>query len=110
MGLLSIGASGGTGAARIIHPEGHTTWDTQFVFTLSKDTEGKLEDVFLYRKDELKEILSLSEEEFNSDPRYKSVEGLFGVYSNIDALLENGAEEVGVGAPSGGSVGIPLTE
>ena len=105
-----VGASGGTGAAQIIHPEGYITWDTQFTFTLSKDTEEKLKDVFLYKRGELSQLLGLSEEEFNSNPKYKSVDGLFGVYSNLDALRQNGAKYVGVSTPSGGGILIPLVK
>jgi hypothetical protein len=105
-----VGASGGTGGARIIHPEGHETGDGQSMFTLSKDTERKLEDVFLYRKDELSQLLGISEEEYNNNPRYRLVEGLFGNYSNIAALIENGAKYFGTGGPSGRYVRIPLTK
>jgi outer membrane biosynthesis protein TonB len=103
-----VGASGNTGAARIIHPDGHVTWDSQFVFTLSKDTEGKLDDVFLYAIDDLRRLIpDFKESELD---RYKSVDGLFGVYSNINALLENGAKMVAVHTPTYGGVGVPLTK
>jgi hypothetical protein len=104
-----VGGSGGVGSARIIHPDGHETNDGQFMFTLSKDTEEKLDGVFVYGINDLAQLLSLSKEDMKN-PKYLSVDGLFGVYSNLDALRQNGAKYLTVATPSYRFIGIPLTK
>ena len=101
-----VGASGGVGSARIIHPEGHETGDPQYIFTLSKVTEQKLNGVFVYRIEDLAQLLSLPEKDMK-DPKYLSVDGLFGVYSNIDALRQNGAKNLSVLTPGWRIIEIP---
>ena len=102
-----VGASGGVGSARIIHPEGHETGDSQFMFTLSKATEQKLNGVFVYGINDLAHLLPLSEED-KKNPKYLSLDGLFGIYSNIDALRANGAKYLKVPTPSHRIVEIPI--
>ncbi len=102
-----VGSSGGVGSARIIHPEGYETGDSQFMFTLSKITEQKLKGVFVYGIDDLARLLFLSEEE-KKDPKYSAVDGLFGVYSNIEALRQNGAKYLSVLTPGWRVIEIPI--
>ena len=63
--------------------------------------------VFVYGIEDLARLLSLSEED-KKNPKYLSVDGLFGVYSNIDALRANGAKYLTVPTPSHRIVEIPI--
>ena len=76
------------------------------MLTLSKDTEGKLKDVFLYSIDDLRRLMPDFKE--NEIGKYKSVDGLFGVYSNLDALRKN-AQGLAVITPSMRVIYIPIT-
>ena len=106
-----VGASGGVGSARIILgsvDKPYETGDSQFMFTLSQSTQAKLKDVFVY---EIKDLTRLMHGIDIKDPKYLSLDGLFGVpYSNIDALRQNGAKYLVVATPSFDGVKIPITK
>jgi hypothetical protein len=102
-----IGGGGGEGDAKTLHPGDEYVWDSQFMFTLSKATEEKLKDVFLWEIDDLRGLMPNSQE---SDlNKYKSVDGLFGVYSNLDALKAI-AKSLSVNTPSHRYIEFSLTK
>ncbi|MBU0767459.1 hypothetical protein KKF55_06845, partial [Patescibacteria group bacterium] len=101
-----VGASGGVGSARIIHPGGYETGDSQFMFTLSESTQKKLPGAFVYGVDDLAQLIPSMD---RSDPKYLSLDGLFGVpYSNIDALRADKAKHLKVLTPSFYVIKVPI--